>query len=125
MGFYSYLKPPLKYFLKSARWILKTAWMADYGVEIYQSSSFCAPFLLKSIFAPAAGPARGGFRSYPAPGLGGPGRVQVSSLSFGIAPQHRNQTCLQPKYQSAYSLLVIGRYFCYTAFRVSNSGRFD
>ena len=68
---------------------------------------------------------------YPAPGLGrpglkGPGRDQVSALSCGIAPLHRNQTCLQQKYQSAYSVqLVIGRNFCYTAFRASNSGRFD
>ena len=62
---------------------------------------------------------------YPGPGLGGPARVQVSVLSFGIAPQHRKQTCLQQKYQSAYSVLIIGRYFCYTAYRPSNSGRFD
>ena len=78
------------------------------------------------------GPARGEFRGYIVPGLEpkgaglkGPGRVQVFALSFGIAPQHRNQTCLQKKYQSAYSVLVIGRYFCYTAFRASNSGPFD
>ena len=62
------------------------------------------------------GPGLGG------PGLKGPGRVQVTALSFGIAPKHRNQTCLQQKYQSVYSVLVIGRYFCYTAFRASNSG---
>ena len=73
------------------------------------------------------GPARGGSggTSYQGPGLEGPGRVQVSALSFGIAPYHRNQTCLQQKYQSAYSVLVIGRNFCYTAFKASNSGRFD
>ena len=78
-----------------------------------------------------AGPVKGGFRGYIVPGLSprgpglkGPGRVQVSALSIGIAPQHRNQTCLQQKYQSAYSILVIGRFFCYTAFRTSNSGRF-
>ena len=39
--------------------------------------------------------------------LKGPGRVQVYVLSFGIAPLHRNQTCLQQKYQSAYSVLVM------------------
>ena len=79
-----------------------------------------------------AGPARGRFRGYIVPGpllrgarLKGPGRVQVSALSFGITPEHRNQTCPQQKYQSAYILLVIGRYFCYTTFRASNSGRFD
>ena len=40
-----------------------------------------------------AGPARGGFRGYIVPGPGpsgprlkGPGRVQVSALSFGITP---------------------------------------
>ena len=64
------------------------------------------------------GPARGGFRGYivPGPGPRGPERVQVSALNFGIAPKYRNQTCLQQKYQSAYSVLVISRYFCYTAF---------
>ena len=67
---------------------------------------------------------------YPGPVLGGHGfkrlgRVQVSALNFGITPQHRNQTCLQQKYQSAYSVLVIGRHFSYTAFRASNSGRFN
>ena len=77
-----------------------------------------------------AGPARGGFRGYivpgpRGPGLKGPGRVQVFALSFGIAPYHRNQTCLQQKYQSAYSVPVIGRYFCYTALRASNSDQFD
>ena len=56
---------------------------------------------------------------------GAPERVQVSALSFGITPYHRNQTCLQQKYQSAYSVQVIGRFFGYTAFRASNSGRFD
>ena len=59
------------------------------------------------------------------PGLGGHGRAQVSALSFGIAAKHRNQICLQQKCQSAYLVLVIGRYFCFTAFRTSNSGRFD
>ena len=68
------------------------------------------------------GPARGGFRGYIVPG---PERAQVSTLIFRIPPKHRNQTCLQQKYQSAYSVLVIGRYFCYTAFRGSNSGPFD
>ena len=68
-----------------------------------------------------------GGTSYLGPGLGGPGikrpgRVQVFALSFGF---HSNQTRLQQKYQSAYSVLVIGRYFCYTALRASNSGRFD
>ena len=70
-----------------------------------------------------------GFRGFIVPGPGprgpelkGPGRVQVSALCFGIAPQHRDQTCLHQKCQSAYLVLVIGRYFCYTA---SNSGRFD
>ena len=67
-----------------------------------------------------------GGTSYPnlglgGPGLKGPGRVQVSALSFGIAPEHRNQTCLQQKYQSAYSVPVIGCYFCYTVFRASNT----
>ena len=66
-----------------------------------------------------------GGTSYPGPGLGGLGRVRVSALSFGFVPYHRNQTCLQQKSQSAYSVLVIGRHFCYTAFRASNSGRFD
>ena len=69
-----------------------------------------------------------GGTSYPGlgvPGLKGPGRVQVSVLSISVAPQHRNQPCLQQKYHSAYSVLVIGRYFCYTALRASNSGRFD
>ena len=34
------------------------------------------------------GPAKRGFRGYivPGPGLKGPGRVQFSALSFGIAP---------------------------------------
>ena len=68
--------------------------------------------------------------SHPGPGLGGPGlkgpgRVQVSASSLGVASWHRNQTCLQQKYQSAYSVQVIGCYFCYTAFRASSSGRFD
>ena len=83
------------------------------------------PLLVTIFLAQCEGPARGGFRSYSEPGLGGPGRVQVSALSFGIAPQHHNQTCLHQKYQSAYSVLVIGRYFCYTAFRTSNSSLFD
>ena len=61
----------------------------------------------------------------PGPGLNEPVKVQISSLSFGIAPQHRNQTCLQQKYQSAYSVLVIGHHFCYAAFRAFTSGQFD
>ena len=79
-----------------------------------------------------AGTARGRFKGYivlgpgpRGPGLKGPERIQVSALSFGIAPQHRNRTCLLQKYQPAYLVQVIGRYFCYTAFRASNSGRFD
>ena len=66
-----------------------------------------------------------GGTSYLGPDLGEPGRAQVSALIFRIPPKHRNQTCLQQKHQSAYSVLVIGRYFCYTTFRASNSGRFD
>ena len=31
-----------------------------------------------------------GGKSYPGPGQGGPERIQVFALSFGIAPQHRN-----------------------------------
>ena len=59
-----------------------------------------------------AGPARGGSGGTWYLGLGwpvlkGPGRVQVYVLSFGIAPLHRNQTSLQQKYQSAYSVLVM------------------
>ena len=55
-----------------------------------------------------------GGTSYLGPGLGGPrlkgpGRGQVSALSFGIAPLHCNQTCLQQKYQSAYSAEVESR----------------
>ena len=46
------------------------------------------------------------FRGYIVPGLKGPGRVQASALSFGIAPEHHNQTCLQQKYQSAYSAVA-------------------
>ena len=70
------------------------------------------------------GSAREGFKGYivPGPWPRGPERVQISVLSFGIAPSHRNQTCLQQKYRSAYSVGVIGRYFRYTA---SSSGRFD
>ena len=52
---------------------------------------------------------------------GGGGRGAGPPLD---TPMHRNQTCLQQTYQSAYSELVIGRYFCYTASRASNSGRF-
>ena len=35
-----------------------------------------------------SGPTRGGSggTSYPGPGIGGPGRAQVSALSFGVAP---------------------------------------
>ena len=42
---------------------------------------------MNSVFQ--SGPARGGFRGYivPGPGPRGPGRVQVSALSLGIAPR--------------------------------------
>ena len=45
----------------------------------------------------------GGLGGTSYPGLRGSGlkelgRVQVSALSFGMAPKHHNQTCLQQKY---------------------------
>ena len=85
------------------------------------------PRLKRSETEARPGPAIGGSggTSYPGPGLGGPRKVQVSALSFGIAPSHRNQTCLPQKYQSARSVLIIGCYFCYTAFTASNSDRLD
>ena len=64
--------------------------------------------------------------SYPGPGLGGARKSSGFRVKFWYRTKTSyNQTCLQQKYQSAYSELVIGRYFCYTAFRASNSGRFD
>ena len=50
---------------------------------------FCTGSQCRRYGGPGAEPARGGFRgytSYPGAGLGGPGRVQVSALSFGVAP---------------------------------------
>ena len=45
-------------------------------------------WILSSFGQQQPGPARGGFRGYivPGPGPRGPGSVQVSALSFGIAP---------------------------------------
>ena len=72
-----------------------------------------------------AGPARGRLRGYVVPGPR-PREARVpGTRKSHMVEWHRIQLCLQQKYQSAYSVLVIGCYFWYIAFGVSNSGRFD